>query len=67
MGQSWPEGPENAKNVEKISCKDTVANGDAACNPSDPSCRPKVTRFNGKVGDVYTVHCPAGCLQGKNM
>jgi len=58
-GQVW-RSIEHASSVHVVSCKDTVANGVAAC-PVGKACALAKSRFHGNVGDMYTIQCPAGC------
>ena len=61
-GQYWSNAT-YAHTVLPITCRDTVANGDALCAPGEAACQPRISRFHGQVGKVFTVHCPPGCAQ----
>ena len=58
--QTW-RSSEQASSVHVVTCKDTVANGNAACPPGESECAASRSRFHGKVGDMYTIQCPANC------
>ena len=59
-GLKW-RNTSRASNIHIVSCGDTVANGDSSCPVGEAGCAGKMTRFHGRIGDTYTIQCPANC------